>query len=70
MSTNKALNKTTRQKEEYDRMKKQLFNIDNWINKNNNILKKNCSKHNVHIFQLYYHYTVKAIRIKKQLHIN
>ena len=34
--------------------KKQLNNIDNWINKNNNILKKNCSKHNVHIFQLYY----------------
>jgi len=70
MSGDSGLNKTQRQRKEFERMKKQLNFINNWEDKHKHILKKNCGEHNVHIFQLHHHYNVKANRIKKQLHMN
>ena len=69
MPTNSRLNKTQRQKEEYIRMIKQLSSINNWQDKHKHILKKD-NKHNKHIFQLHQHYNLKAIRLKKILHMD
>ena len=70
MPSNSGLNKTQRQRIEYIRMIKQLSSINNWENKHKHILKKNCGEHNKHIFQLHQHYNLKAIRLKKLLHMN
>ena len=64
-----TLDKTKRQRKEYNRMAAQLNFINNWFDNNQHIIRKNCCDHNIHIFQLHHHYTVKAIRLKKLLHI-
>ena len=64
------LHKTKRQKKEYERMKKQLNKIDDWVNKHSHILRKNCNSNTLPIFQLYSHYKTKSIRLKKLLYIS
>lgn len=70
MPQRKTLNKTERQKKEYDRMRKQLNFFNNWEDRHKHILKKDCKQDNIHFFQLFHHYTTKANRIKKQLDLN
>ena len=59
--------KTKRQKKEYIRMVNQLNFIENWINKNSYILKKNCTDSNIETHQLYRHYIKKANNLRKNV---
>ena len=64
------LNKTKRQKKDYIRKHRQLSFLNEWIEKNEYIIKKTATSENMHIFQKYRNYKLKIERIKRLLFIS
>ena len=64
------LNKTKRQKKDYIRKHRQLSFLNEWIDKNEHIIKKTVTSKNIDILQKYRNYKLKIERLKKLLFIS